>query len=375
MNTILDYLYWRKDLSFNERAFNEIDALLLAELSYVEWDGIVQNKAIALEEACISFFQKHNDEDLSKSYAYASKIPMLIKAMQHTRRYQFVKMKNYETVFDMDKEIQYAAITYVLDDGTLFVAYRGTDSTMIGWKEDMKMMYQDEVPSHQLAANYLKRVFEDVQPTSSFFGFRRKKLYPKLYVAGHSKGGNLAMYAAISAKEIQPHITKIYNFDGPGFKDSFYEHYDISTIVDKMITYLPQSSIIGRLLTHKENSIILKAYEQGLSQHDPFNWEVEIDGFVRCKSFSKESDETKKYIEEMLLTKSDEQKKAFIDMIFTLFDKLQINSVSDLSEIGLKQGFSGIKELSTMGSEDRRFIIEVMRFLWMQTKAILFVKK
>lgn len=375
VENILNYIYWRKDITFNERKFNEVDALILAELCYVEWDNIVKDKPVTLANACKKYYELHSDEDMAKKYAFSSKIPEFIKALQNTVRFKNIKLKNYTSVFDTDKEIQFAAITYVLPDGSLYVAYRGTDSSMLGWKEDMKMTYQDEIPSHQLAFEYLDKVFDDLEPVTSLFGFRSKMVYPKLYLGGHSKGGNLSMYAGIASKKIQPHITKIFNFDGPGFRDSFYETHDITPILSRIITYLPTSSIIGRLLTHKEEHIIIDAYENGLAQHDSFCWKVGFDGFQLSDKLSKESDETHAYIIDILLSKSDEHKQSFIELVFTIFNKLDIKSISDLSELGLKQGVYGLKELSAMSIEERKFFLDVMRFLWMQTKTILFVKK
>lgn len=375
MKNILNYINWRKDLSFKERAFNVVDALILAELSYVEWENIVKDKPIRIGTACNQYLKMNNEEEMSRKYAYSSKIPLLIEALQNTVRYNSIKMKNYESVFDVENEVQYAAITYVLPDGTLYVAYRGTDSSMIGWKEDMKMTYQDEIPSYHLAQEYLRNVFNDLEPETSFFGFRSKMVYPKLYVGGHSKGGNLAMNAGICVKEMQEHITEILNFDGPGFRKSFYEKYDLSNILPKITTYLPESSIIGRLLDHKEKQVIFDAYESGLSQHDSFCWQVKVDGFELVDKFSKESDDTNVYVDQMLMSKPVEQRKIFIELVFSIFDKLDINSVNDLSEFGLKQGFNGIKELSALSSDERKFILEVMHFLWIQTKSILFTKK
>ncbi|NBK97427.1 MAG: DUF2974 domain-containing protein [Erysipelotrichia bacterium] len=375
MENMLSYLHWRNDITFQERAFNEVDALILSQLAYVEWEGIVGSDPITLEKACQKFYVLHDDEDMKKRYSYSVRIPRLIKALQNTQRFKNVKLKNYETVFDEVKEIQYAAITFVLPDGTLFVAYRGTDTSMLGWKEDMKMTYLDEIPSHHLALHYLEHIFDDLSVTTSFFGLRRKMNYPKVYLGGHSKGGNLAMYAGICAKDIHEHIEKIFNFDGPGFRESFYEQHEYQQIINKIVAYLPQSSMIGRLLVHKEKRVIMQAYEKGLSQHDAFCWKAGYDGFVKADHLSEESNQTKQYIEEKLLSKSDEQKKVFIDLVFTMFDKLKINTINDLSELGIKQGVSGIKELSTMSSDERKFFIEVIRFLWLQSKAILFTKK
>ena len=159
MLDILDYITLRKDLSFTQCAFQEIDALIFCELAYVEWTGIVE-KPILLSEACSRFFQEYAGTDFTTKYAYSVRIPQLVRALQKTSRYQHIELLNYQSVFDETQEIQFAAITLRLEDGALFIAYRGTDNSILGWKEDMKMTYLDEIPSHLLAWNYASEMYE-----------------------------------------------------------------------------------------------------------------------------------------------------------------------------------------------------------------------
>ncbi len=375
MENILTYLDWRKDIPFKVQPFHEVDALVFSELSYVEWDGIVKDKPISLQQACRMYMEHHTQKELEKVYIYSVRIPTLVEKLKDATRYKDIYLVHYESKFSKDDEIQFAAITFQLPDHHLFVSFRGTDRSMVGWKEDLKMTYSDVIPSQQLACDYLAHVFGQNIEEKMRFGFMKQVSYPKLYIGGHSKGGNLAMCAGICVSEMQPHIERIYNFDGPGFRDSFYEKYDVSPIIDRITAYLPKSSIIGRLLSHKEKQVIMEGYEQGLAQHDCFNWQVTRNGFVRCDALSKESDDTKAFIDEKLMSLEEDKKQEFIEMLFDVLKVLDINSVNDISDISIKQGFVGIKELSAMSPEDRKLFVEIMRFLWSQTKSILFTKK
>ncbi|WP_075877179.1 Mbeg1-like protein [Merdibacter massiliensis] len=370
MLDILDYITLRKDLSFTQCAFQEIDALIFCELAYVEWTGIVE-KPILLSEACSRFFQEYAGTDFTTKYAYSVRIPQLVHALQKTSRYQHIELLNYQSVFDETQEIQFAAITLRLEDGALFIAYRGTDNSILGWKEDMKMTYLDEIPSHLLAWNYASEMYERYRSHKRTLISWQKKHTP-LYLGGHSKGGNLAMYVAIREQQLHPWLRKVYNFDGPGFRPSFYEHYDAAPVLDKIVTIVPKETIIGRLLLHKERYTVIDAQGNGLSQHDGFHWSVDAYGFVRVDHWSEESDRIQQMIDEMLMSKEDAQRKEYIDLIFHILDRLEIRQISDFSSMSIRQGMTGIRELSTLNNNERKFLFDVINFLWTQTKSVLF---
>lgn len=375
MENILTYLDWRKDITFDVQPFHEVDALIFSELSYVEWDGIVNDKPISLQQACKIYMEHHTKEELERIYVYSVRIPTLVQKLQDATRYKDVYLIHYESQFSVDDEIQFAAITFQLPNHHLFVSFRGTDRSMVGWKEDLKMTYRDVIPSQQLACDYFERVFKDSTQDKMLFGFIKQVNYPKIYLGGHSKGGNLAMCAGICVSEMQKHVEHIFNFDGPGFRTSFYEKYDVRPILDRITTYLPKSSIIGRLLVHKEKNFIMDGCESGLAQHDCFNWCVNRNGFIQCDHLTKESDDTKAFIDDKLMSLDEDKKQEFVEMLFDVLKVLDINSVNDISELSFKQGVTGIKELSAMGPQDRKLFVDIMRFLWDQTKSILFVKK
>ena len=368
MLNLLDYITLRKDLSFSKCPFQEIDALIFSELAYMDWDGIV-DAPISLSQACVRFFQENTGTDFTLKYAYSLHLPQLVKKLRNTARYENVELLAYQNVFDEVQEIQFAAVTFRLEDGSLFIAYRGTDSSMIGWKEDMKMTYQDEVPSHQLAWKYAREIYDAYFMRKNVWGHKRPKK-ASLYLGGHSKGGNLAMYAAMRDKQLQQSITKVYNFDGPGFRPSFYERFNLSFIIDRIHSYVPKDTIIGRLLDHKEAVTVIDAVGSGLAQHDAFHWNVEASGFVKADHWSGKSDQIQETIDQILMSKDDEHRKLYIDVMFHVLDRLEIRQITDFSSVGFRQGINGIRELTTMSNEERKFLFDVITFLWSQTKSV-----
>ncbi len=368
MLDMMDYITLRRDITFAERGFCEIDALIFCELAYVNWKGIAEEEEL-LPQACRRFFQENAGVDFSLEYAYSLRIPHLVSLLADCERYRQVKLLRYQSVFDEAQEIQFAAVTLQLADGTLFIAFRGTDSSIVGWKEDMKMTYLDEVPSQNLAWKYAREMYERCYVRKGVFKRRARRRAP-LYLGGHSKGGNLAMYAAIRERTMQPDITGVYNFDGPGFRPSFYERYDCSAILDRIHTYVPKDTIIGRLLAHREQVTVVDARESGLSQHDAFHWSVEAEGFVSVQAWSEESDRIQQVIEDMLMSKADDKRKEYIDLIFHVLDRLEIRQITDFTSMGWRQGVNGIRELGAMSAQERKFLLDVIGFLWTQTKSV-----
>lgn len=374
MENILSYIKWRKDISFLEKGFNEVDSLICALLGYVVWEGAVSTEEIYLNEACRKVMSLHTPDEMKATYAYSPMIAELIAQLCDTPRFNQVKLKKYESVFDENKDTQFAAITILIPDDIVYLSFRGTDSSILGWKEDFEMTFQEVVPSQIKAEDYLRRAVQDVVLEKKVLGFKRVGKIQKLYLGGHSKGGNLAMYAAYCAKEMQQHITRVDSFDGPGFRAEFYDKVDVRPVLRRIFNYLPKDSIIGRLLEHKEKYVILNAYESGLLQHDGFYWQVNSTQLERVENFSAESDRVKGILDKTLFSKTDSERKAFITFLFSVLTDMKISSITDFTEINWSQGLKGIKELAMMSAEDRKLFFEVGQLALEQSKAFLLSK-
>lgn len=376
MENLIHYVNLRKDLSFTLRPYNEIDFLVFAELAYIDWNGIVDEEPILLQDACRKYFEERSQQQIDDRFSFSQNIPELARCLQDTLRYEQVRLEHYKEVFDEDQQIQFGVIMVRLSDGSMVISFRGTDGSINGWKENMRMTYQNDLECQRLALDYFQKLMIDIPEKSFLFGFVKKKVYPKVYLTGHSKGGNLAMYAAMKAqKEFQDKISYVYAFDAPGFRPSFYDLTDTQSIMPRIMNYKPQDSLIGVLLEHKEPQQVIEATGTGLLQHDAFSWKVTPDRFLYLDHLSSTSRETLELIEDILLSKTDEEKKEYIDSVFSIIDHLDIQNVSNITDIGMKQIFTGVKELASMTSDERKFIFSLVGILKEQTAAWLKVQK
>ena len=235
----------------------------------------------------------------------------------------------------------------------------------------MQMTYMSHLPCQKMAAEYAEEIIDGIEEKSFWFGFVHKKVYPKIYLAGHSKGGNLAMYAALFGKGIQEHITSVFAFDAPGFRLDVWNSIKDRSILEKITNYKPKDSIIGCLLEHQETAKIVDATDFGLTQHDAFSWSIGPKDFNYVQSLTKQSEEALAYIDKILMSKEDVDKKTYIDLIFSVIDKFDVKQLSDFSDIGIRKGISGILELRQLSGEEIKFLFEVISFLRSQTSSLL----
>lgn len=322
MANIFDYMKWR-DIELRKVEFNEIDNLILSRLAYFPFDNIIKkDEEITLKEA-YDRYKKMKKSGIILQKEDIDFFPILANSVRFGR----IQLSNYVNKIDKIEEKQFSAITVILPDETLYVAYRGTDNTLIGWKEDFKMSFSDTVPAQIDAVKYLNKI--------------AKKYKNKIRVGGHSKGGNLAVYAsAFCLKSAKEQIIQVYNNDGPGFNEKITDSQEYKSILNKVHTYIPQTSIIGRLLNHEEKTTILKSTQLGILQHDLYTWQVLGDKFVEDK-LTNSSEFIDKTITNWLLEVSPEQRSEFFD---TLFEILQVTNAETFSEISTKW-FSNAKKM------------------------------
>ncbi len=314
--TVFEYLIWRGDLLFSQVPPCAVDALIFSTLAYVIFDGIVpedSSQSVSLREVVEKLTQQ---EDFENRCFWKDDGELLQVAAQ-TQRYSEVRLCNYRTVFLPEEETQFAAVTFLLSDGTAFLAFRGTDHSIVGWKEDFNMAFQDSVPAQRLAQEY-------VQQFASGTGM-------DLRVCGHSKGGNLAVYAAAkSPRQIQDRILAVYNHDGPGFTEAMMQDSGYLNIVPKIHTYVPQSSIVGMLLDHKEKYTIVRSKRVGVMQHNPYSWTVLGNDFILMEELTSESRFLDKTLQAWLADMPKEERNEFIDAVFDTMLKRENGKIQDL---------------------------------------------
>ena len=260
MATLFDYLRWRGDLTFTQDPPNCVDALIFSALSYIHYGGLVEQKPeipVYLQDAAAYFFTLEAPE----ARVRVEKDLDLLHQAAVTTRFGQCRLVMYRDTLIPEQETQFAAVTFLLDDGSAFLAFRGTDYSLVGWKEDFNMSFQQTVPAQRLAVRYLREVAAEYALP--------------LRLGGHSKGGNLAVFAASrSGPLIQQRILEVYNNDGPGFTRYMMGDPGYLTMVPQIKTYIPQSSVIGMLLEHEEPYTVVKSRTVSLLQHDPYSWEV-----------------------------------------------------------------------------------------------------
>lgn len=367
MENIVTYLLYRHDITFKQKEFNEVDALVLSLLSYITWQeiGIKQDARISLVGACQKYqdyFKKAGDKD---TYIFAQRILDVLDKVKHARRYEDVVLSNYVVYDDENTLTQFAAMTFELDSNTKFIAFRGTDRSILGWKENVKMLHSATIESHQYATNYL----ESIQKTKGMF----KQTI--LYVAGHSKGGHLAMASAINASSCHPYIKQVYCFDGPGFLSEFYQGKSLNTIIDKITNFVPECSVFGRMLEHREKMKIVHGYDQGLRQHDATSWKCLVDSFDYCKVFSNESDELLGQFNQLVMEKDITTRKRMMDSLCLWIDTMDMKTLSDVKTLNFDKMFQGVLGLTSLQPDERRFMFHLATVLVEQANNIFLVKK
>ena len=355
MANILDYLDWRGDLTLRESPFNEVDNLLLAELSFLDMTGIVpdvgRHAPVPLGQAVDAWFDARKGEKLSMGVLVSHEILEMSRKMARTPRFREMGLSCCRSRLDLERETQFAAITISLGDGTVYLSFRGTDDTLVGWKEDFNMTFSPIVPSQELAAVYTR---------SAAARWRGKGLR----LGGHSKGGNLAVYSAIHAPAgVQKRIRQVYNNDGPGFKESVSELPGYQAVRDRIITIVPTSSVVGMLLEHTDAYHVVHSTEQGVNQHNGFSWQVLGTSFCRAEERSREGIVNERAIKGFLAGLDDAQREKFVDAMFEVLGSTNALTLTELDGDRLGSLTAMLRTYKDLDRESRQMLGEAVKTL------------
>ena len=348
MGNIMDYISWRGDLTFAQSPFNEVDNLILACFSYVNLDripAVTRQKGIELKKLVKEFKKLHTIKELEADKSFIRLAPFMMFEMAESVRFGNCVIRNYVNEIVTEAEQQFSAVEIVLDDGTSYISFRGTDDTIIGWKEDFNLS-TGVVPAQERAVEYMERISD--------------KASGMLRVGGHSKGGNLAIYGSVMCKSAHDKILEIYSNDGPGFSKEFQDSPETAEMMPKIIRIIPEYSIIGTLLEHEKQPIIVASTSRGLLQHDGFSWEVQGPGLVRRDSLNKTALRFIEILHKWIDGMDMEQKRLLIE---DLFATLQASGYENLSEVqsgGLKSLAAMVKRLDKFAPESRGMMQELL---------------
>ena len=316
MANIFDYLNWRGDLTFTQDPPNAVDALIFSGLSYIRYGARVEadpQGAITLKAAAEDFFALEDYESRSR----VRKDLDLLCAAASTARFGNAEICMYRDMLVPEQETQFAAMTFLLDDGSMFLAFRGTDNSLVGWKEDFNMTFQQTIPAQRLALQYTRDVaLEYLRP---------------MRLGGHSKGGNLAVFAAArSSPMLQQNILKVYNHDGPGFTQYLMGDPGYVNMVPKIKTCIPQSSVIGMLLEHEEPYTVIRSKSVGLLQHDLYTWDVMGKEFLPVEEITEGSQFVDATIKTWFAEMTNQERGQLVDVIYALLGSGGAENVYDL---------------------------------------------
>ncbi len=346
MANINDYLLWRGDIPINEAfRFNEIDSIILARFSYLIFDKIEMNKKETIE----SISKKMKDFE-NKAFRYNGD-KELITYLGESKRFKNMIVTDYVQTNDKEIEQQFGAITIHISEEEMYLSYIGTDSSIYGWKEDFNMAFMENVPCQKEGKKYIEKIAQ-------------KYLNKKIRIGGHSKGGNVAIYSAItSSKELQNRIIKVYNYDGPGFNKNIINKYSNNEIISKIETYIPQDSIIGRLLNHKEKMTIAFSLEKGILQHDIYSWQVLKDDLIHSEKNTNISEDIDKTMTEWIELTTNEQRKIVINAIFELFYSTDSETFGEMSKNISTNLPKVLRKYGEIAKEDKEMIKQMIKII------------
>lgn len=334
---LFDYVERNGKKTFKEYEFNVVDALIFSILSYYRFDFMLDevNSKLRLQEASDIYFYNADLVALSSSNKYRNKF---LKLLAKAKRYQDLILFNYSNDLDEKEDKQFGAIAIEIDKKRLFISFRGTDSSFIGIKEDLNMTYKDTISSQEEALIYRKK-----------FKFAK---YKEVFIGGHSKGGNIAVYFALNSdKRLFNKIKYVFNFDGPGFID-----LEESKLGDKLITIVPETSIVGMILNKPKDVIMVKSSAFGMHQHNPFSWELVDDKFSLSRYVSRTSrffnNSTLKY----LLDLDEKERETFIEIIWELIGSTEATTVVDLKKDVLSRTAKVISAYKLLSKENKDLI-------------------
>ena len=342
MANIFDYLAWRKDVPFSVSPFNEVDSLVLSELVYADFGGVVpeEGEPVPLAEARKRFWQRHTREEIMAQDSFTKTAPFLMDGMVDGARYANTELRWFYDVVDDGRDLQLAALSFYLPDGTVFVAFRGTDSHIVGWKEDFNLSYMPETEGQRRSAAYMNRHFTDCSLS--------------LRLGGHSKGGNMAVFAAVHADPaVRKRITAVYSNDGPGFLEDFTQSDAYREMLPRIVSIVPEDSIIGTLLYSGACEHVVKSSAFGILQHDGFTWQVLGRRFVEADKRSESSLLIEQTMRQWLSGKTEQERRLFVNSLFSLFEATGKETFADiLREKGKSLAIMG-KTLETMPRDQR----------------------
>ncbi len=338
---LYDFIKKYKNISYLEKDICEVDMLIYSQLSYLPLKNIeFKDKKYSIKQ-----ISKLIDKKIKPFYAQAKAIEIL-HAISNTKRFGEVLLFNFE--YNLGDNMQFCAETFLLPNKKVVISFEGTDDTISGWKEDAILAYKYPTESQIKAGEYLNNLLS--------------KIKDKVYICGHSKGGNLALVGSMRTSFLKKNkIAKIYSFDGPGLKMSEFKSIQYRRIRKKLINIIPDQSLVG-VLFEQENLQVIKSSEIGIMQHSTISWQVENDHLLRTKQseVSKELDET---LENWLKKYDYKEREIIVNKTFSIFEELNIKKLGDIIKRGPTLFHHILKKSKSLDNQTKLLIFNCWKVL------------
>lgn len=351
MGNIIDYVKEYGKYSFLELPLNEVDSLVLSQMIYMNYAPFVPGMQERNSPVSIQSIYNHPDKErILDDYWYRESNMELFTAAAQSPRFGTLKMNYYVNVINLESETQFSAMTFVLEDKNVYIAFRGTDATLVGWKEDLNLAFSKPLRSQQLAVEYMERV-------AAYIG-------GDFYMGGHSKGGNLAVYAAMNCSETARNsLLQVYNHDGPGFRPEIRQMGKYEEVADRIHKFVPRSSVVGMILEDHEEYEIIDSKSIGAFQHNVYSWKIEDDHFVRVDNMKSAKMLRDAALNEWILSLTEEEAHSFIDTFYQVITASQVNSFFEFSADWKKCLTAMVEAAKEVDEETRKVIHKLLRSL------------
>ncbi|MBE6549073.1 MAG: DUF2974 domain-containing protein [Ruminococcaceae bacterium] len=350
MPTVFDYIDWRGDLTFDQSSMGEVDALILSMISYVDFEDILQEEdgspSMTLLDVARKYARMHRGKPQKLGLIVPPEVVSIMVKAAKSKRFGGLFVHSYVNIVNAETETQFSAVTFSYGEKAHFIAFRGTDDTLVGWKEDFNMCFMHPVPAQLEALSYLEAIAQ--------------KNMGRLFLGGHSKGGNLAVFSAVRAcPQTRERIITVFNNDGPGFTREFVESIEYTDMLPKIRTLVPQSSVVGMLLEHEGVYEVIKSAQSGILQHNAFFWEVLGNSFVHLNTVTGESMMIDRTLKKWLSEMSPEVRETFVD---SLFETIAASGATTLTELNADK-IKLVKTWNNLPPESRALVRKCISIL------------
>ena len=359
MPNLIDYLEKVKELTFNQEPLNILDKVCINEIGYLTFEKWLTASDL---QKTINLHDYAEGKDLNPDYSFmvTKERVELAKAMVRSRRFAGLNLSDYRSVLDKEVEKQFAAMIFSLPElDYQHIVFRGTDDSVIGWKEDFQLTYSREIPAHRSAIAFLSEHLPN--------------LSGHITVSGHSKGGNLALYSAIqSSTALREQIAELLLLDSPGLMKPLLEKPSYQGLKAKMTVIRPQDSVVGVMLYWDTAAQLVAAEGIGFAQHNALTWEVDLvaNDFVYEDQPTELSQRLKETFQEWIETLPNQELKLVCDLFFDTILDSGIESLDDISIKTLPKLGQLLQEFGNLTDQQKKVLQDGFKqLLWIFWKS------